>query len=104
MMTQDLGFAGLPLGCLKDVDLFYIPFLAAASLLKSKILKNFYYLRYRHCNKCYFYQLYFLTLISLFLNIHLFYLYECVYMYICVPCVVVSLEASKGRWNLVQWL
>lgn len=48
MMTQDLGFAGLPLGCLKDVALSYISFLAATSLLKSKILKKFYCLRYRH--------------------------------------------------------
>lgn len=39
MMTQDLGFAGLPLGCLKDVALSYISFLAATSLLKNKIKK-----------------------------------------------------------------
>lgn len=36
-MTQDLGFAGLPLGHLKDVALSYISFLAATSLLKNKI-------------------------------------------------------------------
>lgn len=42
MMTQDLGFAGLPLGRLKDVTLSYISFLTATSLLKNKI--NFFIL------------------------------------------------------------
>lgn len=42
MMTQDLGFAGLPLGHLKDVALSYISFLAATSLLKNKI--NFFFI------------------------------------------------------------
>lgn len=41
-MTPDLGFAGLPLGRLKDVALSYISFLTATSLLKNKI--NFFIL------------------------------------------------------------